>query len=229
MQELWPEPADPVDIAARLAGDSRPKPPGRPWVTMIMITSIDGAIAVEGLSGGLGAPSDQERFIAARHQADGIVVGATTAIEEDYRPSASPIAVITGRLTLDPTARLFSDPERPPILFTTSQAARTRGPAFDGIAEVVPLGDSVALDLVLTDLDSRGMASVVLEGGPTLNSHFLRADLVDELLLSYSPLIVGGTGPGVVAGPPMPDERRFTLDRVATADDLIFARYLRTR
>jgi len=196
---------------------------------MVMITSIDGAIAIEGASGGLGAPSDQQRFIAARRQADGIIVGATTVTVEDYRPTATPIAVLSGRLSLNPTARLFSQPDNQPIIFTTDQSARTKGSDFDGIAEVVTLGDSLDLNQVLADLDSRKMASVVLEGGPTLNSHFLRADLVDELLLSYSPLIVGGTGQRLTNGPAMPDKRRFRLDRVCTADDMIFARYLRTR
>ena len=73
------------------------------------------------------------------------------------------------------------------------------------------------------------MRTVVLEGGPTLNSHFLHADLVDEMLISYSPLIAGGTGSRLTNGDLMPDERRFTVDRVLLADDLLFARYLRVR
>ena len=229
VQELWPRPDTDVDIAARLSADDRPKPPGRPWVTLVMITTVDGAIASNGVSGGLGSPSDQQRFIAARRQADGIIAGATTVTVEDYRPTASPIAVVTGSLSLDPSARLFSDPENQPILFTTDQAAGTHGADFDGIAEVVALGDSVDPAQVLADLDNRGMQSVVLEGGPTLNSLFLRADLVDELLISYSPLIAGGDGPRRTNGPAMPSERRFAVDRVLLADDLIFARYLRSR
>jgi riboflavin biosynthesis pyrimidine reductase len=73
------------------------------------------------------------------------------------------------------------------------------------------------------------MQAVVLEGGPTLNSHFLRADLVDEMLISYSPLIAGGTSSRLTNGESMPGERRFTVDRVLMADDLLFARYLRVR
>jgi len=195
-----------------------------------MIASIDGAIHVDGVSGGLGAPSDHRRFVAARRQADGIVVGARTATAEDYGPAAARIAVVSGSLSLEPTARLFSEPEdNRPVLYTTDQAAGTRGADFDGIAEVVPLGDSLDPAQVLADLDSRGMHSVVLEGGPTLNSLFLRADLVDEMLISYSPLIVGGDGSRLTNGALMPAERRFTIDRILTADDILFARYLRQR
>ena len=229
MQELWPEPNPSVDIAARLAADDRPKPLGRPWLTLVMITTIDGAISINGLSGGLGSPDDQKRFISARRQSDGIIVGATTVTAEDYQPTVTPIAVITGSLSPDPSARLFSDPSNQPLLYTTGQAARSRGPDFDGIAEVIALGDSVDPARVLADLGSRGMHRVVLEGGPTLNSLFLRADLVDEMLISYSPLIAGGDASRLTNGPDMDGERRFAVDRVLLADDLIFARYLRRR
>lgn len=194
-----------------------------------MITTIDGAISVDGLSGGLGSADDQKRFIAARHQADAIIVGARTATVEDYRPTVTPIAVISGSLSLDPTARLFGDPDKQPILYTTNQAAGTRGADFDGIAEVCSLGDSLDPAQVLADLESRGLVSVMLEGGPTLNGLFLRADLVDEMLISYSPLVAGGNGSGLANGPDMASERRFSVDRVLLADDLIFARYLRER
>lgn len=229
MQELWPNPSTDIDISARLAADSRPNPPGRPWVTLVMITSVDGAISIDGVSGGLGAPSDHQRFAAARRQADAIIVGASTVHIEDYQPATVPIAVISGSLSPDPAARLFRDPNNQPILYTTDQAAGTRGADFDGIAQVVSLGDSVDPARVLADLDNRGMQAVVLEGGPTLNSHFLRADLVDEMLISYSPLITGGNGSRLTNGEPMPNERRFTVDRVLLADDLLFARYLRLR
>jgi len=203
-------------------------PPGRPWVTLVMITTIDGAIAIDGVSGGLGAPSDAKRFIAARRQADGIIVGASTVHDEDYRPTASPIAVVTGTLSLDPAARLFGDPDRKPLLYTTAQAAEQRGEQFIGISEVLPLGDSIEPAQVLDDLHRRGMQSVVLEGGPTLNGHFLRADLVDELLISFSPLLVGGQNPGVLTGP-LDEAMRFSIDRILTAEDMVFVRYLRTR
>jgi hypothetical protein len=49
------------------------------------------------------------------------------------------------------------------------------------------------------------------------------------MLISYSPLIAGGTTSRLTNGESMPGERRFTVDRVLMADDLLFARYLRVR
>jgi len=233
MRELWPKTDPSVDIEWRLATDDRPKPEGRPWVTLVMIASADGAVAVDGLSGGLGGPADHARFVAARRQADGVIVGATTAKAEDYRRTNVPIAIVTASMSPDPAQRLFTGADTDeatarPLLYTTDQAARTRGRAFDGIAEVVALGDSVTPAAVLADLDGRGLRSVVLEGGPTLNSAFLQADLVDEMLLSFAPVVVGGDAHRITNGPTMPEPRRFVVDRVLLADDLVFVRYLRS-
>lgn len=229
VRELWPVPTDDLDIAERLGGDDRNAPPGRPWVTMVMISSLDGAIALDGVSGGLGGPADHARFVAARRLMDGIVVGASTVTAEDYQPASVPIAVITGSLSPDPGARLFSDPERPPLLYTTSEAAAQRGARFDGVAEVIDLGESIEPTAVLADLASRGLSTVALEGGPTLNGQMLAADVVDEILLSISPLALGGHGSRLARGPAIADGARFGVDRVLLADDLLFVRYLRRR
>ncbi len=227
MDELWPDPGNDIDIAARLAGDNRPKPEGRPWVTMIMIASLDGRISIDGVSGPLGAPSDQKRFSATRKLADTILVGATTVRVEDYRPARARIAVITGSLSPDPSARLFFGPGPTPLLFTTTQAAESRGGNFVGIAEVCDLGDSIDCRQVLADLDGRGDRHVVLEGGPSLNAQFLEHDLVDEILLSVSPIVVGGDGPTIASGPSLGPDHRFALDRVGVGDGIVFLRYLR--
>ena len=230
MQELWPEPSSNLDVAARIAGDERSAPADRVWISLVMISSLDGAISVDGLSGGLGGPSDKERFTAARGSADVIMVGATTARHEDYRPASVPIAVITGSLSVDPSMRLFSDPERQPLLCTTSQAATDRGAMFDGVAEVIDFGDSLEPAAVAGYLRRRGFAHAVLEGGPTLNGAFLDADIVDEILLSISPVAVGGPSPRLLKtaaalDPPL----QFDTDRVLLGDDLLFVRYLRNR
>ena len=229
MEELWPDAAVDVDIAARLAGDVRTAPEGRPWITMVMIASLDDAVEIDGVSGGLGGPADHERFIAARRLADGILVGAGTVRAEDYRPTKVPVAVITGSLSLDPRTRLFDDPDRPPLLYTTTQAAQDRGPDFDGIAEVIDVGNSLHPTSVLRDLRRRGLRHITLEGGPTLNGQMLVADVVDEALLTISPKVVGGDAGRIVAGPTLDPANHFGLDRVMRADDLLFARYLRRR
>ena len=57
----------------------------------------------------------------------------------------------------------------------------------------------------------------------------LAADVVDEALLTISPLVIGGDASRIVRGPLLEVNDRFRLDRVIRADDLLFTRYLRKR
>ncbi len=96
--------------------------PDRLWVRANMIASVDGAVALDGRSGGLSGAADRLVFTVLRSLADVIVVGAGTARAELYRqaqpaelwqqlrpgrPPAPPVAVITRRLRLDLGSRLF--------------------------------------------------------------------------------------------------------------------------
>ena len=92
-------------------------------------------------------------------------------------------------------------------MLTTADGARTldergiRGP------EVVPLGTGRRVDAAaaVAELRRRGLARVVVEGGPTLNAAWLDAGVVDELFVTVAPLLVGDRGRGIAgelrAGP----------------------------
>ena len=86
-----------------------------------MVASADGAVSVNGRSGGLSGPADRMLFTVLRSVADLILVGAGTVRAERYRPVQAdeiwsglrppgapvpPIAVVTGRLDLDPDSQL---------------------------------------------------------------------------------------------------------------------------
>ena len=53
---------------------------------------------------------------------------------------------------------------------------------------------------VLCDLRTRGIRSVLCEGGPTLNASLLAKGLADELFLTIGPLLAGGDAPRIVEG-----------------------------
>ena len=63
-----------------------PDQPG-PWVKANMITSVDGAISVQGRSGGLSGLADKVIFGLLRSLADVVVAGAQTARAERYGPA----------------------------------------------------------------------------------------------------------------------------------------------
>jgi len=244
MQQLFPSHVDDVDVLALYAADSRPAPTDRPWVMMNMISSADGGISIDGVSGGLGGPADKAVFTAIRAVADVILVASGTVRAENYRRPQTPItvqairehrgqlarpelAIVTGSLSLGSDHRVFDD--NIPIVLTHAQAPAARRAELAPHAEILDAGiDSVDLGLALRMLRERGARTVLLEGGPTLNGHLVSAGLVDEVCLSLSPLLVGGRSSRIVAseGPGITTD--LTLQRILQQDGLTFYRYTRT-
>jgi riboflavin biosynthesis pyrimidine reductase len=86
----------------------------------------------------------------------------------------------------------------------------------------------VDLRAALVVLRDRGLGQLLCEGGPHLFGALTAADLVDELCLSLSPLLVG-PGPGRITAGPLSSVRRMALRNVLTADGLLLLRYARNR
>ena len=245
MRRLWPDPDDEVDAAALVAADERPPHADRPWLAVNMITSLDGAIALTGRSGGLGRPADKEMFRALRAIADVVLVGAGTVRAERYGPprpsperradrrargqAESPrLAIVSTSLALDLDAPLFADAEQPPLLVTSERSPADRRAAAAGVAEVVIAGDDeVDLGRALSLLRERGAGVVLAEGGPHLNGGLVAAGLVDEWNLTVSPLLAAGEGGPVATAPPIAAPTALWLDRVLEGDGLLFLRHVR--
>ncbi len=221
-----PQPADDAadDLAVLRAAYDVPRqpPPGRPWVSLCMVTSLDGATVAGSTSRGLSNATDQALLLLLRTFADVILVGAATVREERYGPPRGEhqrLAVVsrTGRLDFD--SPLFTSgkgvvvmPEdAPPVPVESIRAGR---------------GD-IDMPAALAEMARRWDARVVqAEGGPTLNGLLVDADLIDELNLTLSPLIIGGTGPRLTAGGGSV-VRRMSLAHVIEDDGFLFTRYLR--
>jgi riboflavin biosynthesis pyrimidine reductase len=246
MRRLLPDPADLVDVAALYAADDRRAPAGRPWLLVNMIASVDGAIAVDGRSGGLAGPGDRDVFFALRGLADVILVGAGTARAEGYGPPRLPVevqearrargqaplprlAVVTGRLGLEPDARLFGDsPAQRPLVLTATRAPADRRAALAGVAEVVDAGESTATpEGIAGALAATGASVVVCEGGPTLNGVLVTGGMLDELCLTLAPVLASGDAARAVVGPHLPAPAGLRLDRVLEHDGELYLRYLR--
>lgn len=218
MRRLLPDPA-PVELDDAYAGFD---PPER-WVAIGMVGSLDGAVAVDGTSGGLGGDGDLAAFRSLRALADVVVVGLGTAVAEDYRPTwqarhvdaragrgqppLPQLALVTGSGAVPNDHRVLGDPDRPPIVLTTPDGAAVAAPRVGDRAEVVAVAadDDGRVDpaAAVAALAERGLGRVVCEGGPTLNNAMLAAGVVDELFVTVAPSLVGG-GTGIV-GPTLPD------------------------
>lgn len=244
MRQLLPASDDVDPLTAYLAAD-RPAGPDRPWVVVGMISSLDGGTATDGRSGALGGPADQAVLRAVRGIADAVMVGAGTVVAEDYGPlrhgdevraarrnagrrdEPPRLVIVSGRLNLDASSRVFSDAPVAPLVCTTTRADPARVAALDEVAEILVAGDQhVDLDIVLRRLRDDGADVVVAEGGPTLNGALVERGLVDEWCCTIAPVVVGGDSQRIVAGAPdvMAEHE---LRSLLSEDALLFGRWVR--
>ena len=140
---------------------------------------------------------------------------------EGLRPV--PLAVVvSGRLDLPGDLPLLNDPEQPVVIATASDAV------LPGIGEHVTyerVGDD--LPLLMSRLRSAyGIGSVLCEGGPTLNSFLLAADLVDELFLTLNPKLIGGAAAlTIVAGRELVEPAELELVSLAEGGGELYSRW----
>jgi riboflavin biosynthesis pyrimidine reductase len=217
LRSLFPDASERVNLVEMYSrGVQLPK--GKPFVRVNMISTLDGATAFAGRSGGLGGPGDKLLFSVLRSLADVILVGAGTLRAEHYRPvrlpvevqeireargqlPRPPIAVVTQSLSIDWTSPLFRGGEPRPIVIAPVTASAVALAQAGRVADVLTTGaGAVDLSSALEALDERSMHHVLCEGGPKLNAGLAAAELVDELCLTLSPKLAGGFGGGLMGG-----------------------------
>lgn len=216
MRQLLPDPIDDVD----LWDVYRPADFAQPWLRLDMVTSADGSVTdPEGHSGGLGGDGDWQVFRTLRAQAHAVLVGAGTARHESYGPAklhrdvVAPrrrdlglteppvIVLVSVSLDLDPHAAIFTEARVPTTVLTCAASDPWRRAALEKASPVIVAGDTaVDLGAGLAAVREQHGPVVVCEGGPTLNAALLSEGLVDELCLSVTPQLVGGSSPRLSGG-----------------------------
>ena len=215
-------------------------PEDRPYVVSNMIASVDGRIAIQGRSGGLGSELDRQVFHLMRTQADAVMVGTGTLRAERYgrlvRDPALRERRVAEDLAPDPIAfvvtrsgdvpwdiPLFGDPETVAVVATVADLPDPDVPATVGLLRFAP--GELTMGAALRRLRAEhGVRSVLCEGGPLVNGALLADGALDELFVSLSPVLAGGEATTMVVG--MLEELvRLELRWVLEGDGMLFLRY----
>ncbi len=213
LERIWPDRA--AVTADALVGEAARLPDGRPWVSAIMVASLDGRATLDGTSRALGGPQDLQMLLALRRRADALIVGPGTVRAAGYGPLPCPAVLVSRSFELPWEAGLFAAPGQRVLVYTHAEGD---APAVAAEVEKVSL---VALPEVLADLRRRGVERLLCEGGPTVNRALLAEGLLDELFLTLSP-VVSGEGPSIIAAG---TSNPLSLRSVATADGDLYLRY----
>jgi riboflavin-specific deaminase-like protein len=237
---LYPEPREttPEDLASGLRlGDLAP--PERPHLALNMVSSLDGKATIGWRTRGLSSELDRRLFHHLRTQADAVMVGAGTVRVERYGRMVKseelrdkrraeglepdPVAVIvSARLDLPADLPLLGEPEQRVVIATGSDASL---PGLAAQVDYLRVGDDLPV-LMARLREEYDVRSVLCEGGPTLNSHLLAAEVVDELFLTLHPKLTGGAAAlTIVAGRTLIAPAELELVSLAEGEDDLFTRW----
>jgi len=182
---------------------------GRPWTRMKVATSLDGQSALEnGQSQWITSPEARTDGHVWRARACAILTGIGTVLEDDPQlnvrgfdvPRQPHLVVVDSRLDMPLNARLLKtlgegEQARQIWIYTATDTQAEKRAALQAMGVTVidmpGPGGKVDLAAMLRDLARREINELHIEAGHKLNGSFIRAGLVDEVVLYLAPQLLG--------------------------------------
>lgn len=190
-----------------------------PYTYGLFIQSQDGRV-IDGLEGGVGRmagnPADRFGQLELRAAVDAFLIGGgTLRADRSIGAPLLPELVVRRKTDKGDVAPLnvffsasgdfpvdlpiFQDAEIKTALFVTGAAADKVDKLKRLTEDVTVLNTESPLPEMWHELWRRGIVTVGFEGGPKLMGLALARRLVHELLITHSPLLLGGPGPSFAA------------------------------
>ena len=183
----------------------------RPWVTLKLAVSLDGAVRDGARTAGwLTGPEARVEVHRMRAASDAIAVGIGTALADDPlltvrdapAPRVPPLRLVfdnEARLPL--SSRLVQSAAQAPVCIVASREpdpGRAAQLADAGVGIIV----AATLDAALLALRGRGVRALLVEGGPRLAGAVLTASAADRLVIFQAPVVLGmGAEPAFAFAP----------------------------
>jgi len=190
----------------------------RPFVTLKAAASLDGKVATRsGDSRWISSETSRNYVHRLRQAMDAVMVGIGTVLKDNplltvrlpggKKPRQPLRVIVDSRLRIPLHSRLVRTAREYPTLVAATQAAslsRRQRLAAANVEVAIITKDvrgHVSLRGLMKELARRGVVSLLLEGGSTLNASALKERVVDRLLFFLAPKIIGGQrAPGVIGG-----------------------------
>ncbi|WP_456472674.1 2,5-diamino-6-(ribosylamino)-4(3H)-pyrimidinone 5'-phosphate reductase [Methanocaldococcus sp.] len=181
----------------------------KPYVISNVAMSLDGKLTTIGGDSRISCEEDLIRVHKIRAKVDGIMVGIGTVLKDDPRLTVHKIKanknpvriVVDSKLRIPLNARVLNN-EAKTIIATTEKADEEKIKELKkrGV-EVIKCGEEkVDLKKLMNILYEKGIRSILLEGGGTLNWSMFKEGLVDEVSVYIAPMIFGGKAVTYVDG-----------------------------
>ena len=180
----------------------------KPYVILNAAMTLDGKIATETGSSNISGKEDLIRVHELRKEVDAIMVGINTVIADDPRLTVhkieskkedNPIRVVVdgkGRIPIE--SRITNDDA--PTIIAVSDDYKSDLTASDkyhvlknkGVDFFFAGENQVDLAKLMNYLYEKGVRTLMLEGGSTLNFSMIKDGLIDEIRICVAPMVVGG-------------------------------------
>jgi 2,5-diamino-6-(ribosylamino)-4(3H)-pyrimidinone 5'-phosphate reductase len=193
----------------------------RPFVFINIAMTADGKIdTFERKGSAISSPRDKERVDQLRADADAVMVGGRTLLDEDPKltvksevlraervarglsPNPIKVGVVT-QAKINADSQFLNAGPADIVIFTTRQTSKKYLSLLKArqVDVYVDNAEKVNLKRALATLKDLGVNRLMVEGGATLNFELMRLGLVDEITVYVAPMVFGGeSAPTMAAG-----------------------------
>lgn len=206
---------------------------GRPFITLKLAISSDGKIARKD-NEDRWITNEQSRKYAhlLRFKNDAILVGSKTVDTDDpmldcrilgleqYSPKR---IILSSKLDINPNKRIIQSSKRIPTYIATS-SAKEKFAEFG--VKTIHFKENDLNDFV-QKLPQLGINNLLIEGGSIVSAQFLKAGLIDEVVLIKSPKIIGDDGIDAISGIDIDkiEELGFKVQKVQKIQDDVITKF----
>jgi len=173
----------------------------KPKIVLSAAITLDGKISQKNKKVVLSSKSDKIRVHKLRSKFDAILIGKNT-VEQDnplltvrHVEGKNPIRIILdSRGTIKNTSKIIKTAKNVPTIIVTSKLVSKRN--LDRLTnfplDVIVCGTKQVNIVKLSNiLYKKGIKKILLEGGGTLNLSFLKNNLIDEIIITITPFVLG--------------------------------------
>ena len=184
----------------------------KPYVILNAAMTLDGKIATKTGNSQISGSEDLIRVHNIRKNVDGIMIGIGTVLSDNprltsYRVSSNkednPIRIVVDNKARTPlNYKILNDEAKTIIAVSNLCNEKNKNCDIDAVNRVKEISkkadifysskDYIDLKELMNYLYNKGIKTLLLEGGSTLNFSMIKENLIDEIKVCIAPMIVGG-------------------------------------
>ena len=176
----------------------------KPFVVLSAAITLDGKIGQRNKKTILSSKSDKIRVHKLRSKSDAILVGKNTIEEDDPLLTVRQVKgknptriILDSHGTIKNSSQIIKTAKKIPTIIVTSELVSKKNLSrLNSLPlNVIVCGKKqVDLKKLVSILWKKGIKKILLEGGGTLNFSFLKNNLIDEIIVTLTPFVLGSEG-----------------------------------